>query len=625
MTVSTQTAVVEYLEPGGTNVDFDVPFRFLAAADLIVTRRIGQTITNVAPSLVSGVGNADGGTIRIASSVSGAVLRIRRRTARTQPTDYTPGDRFQAETHELALDRQMMALQETDADVAGIQSRAVLAPVGETISELPPASARANRAMGFGADGLQPVMLEIGGGNDALRTDLANGNSAGARLIAHRRAGATYASVRPAQDEFDEAVKFTQFYDPALGKAGLGNAAADTAAFERCIAYAMANGRAICVPDNPAPFKFNSIDFPKNEIGVDGDTARPTRLLICGPGQIEYVGDTYMFDCSDGYFYDLVIDGPRFVCTSGNGAAAINGDKFIRLVIAPGVQFEKFDYVIRAPNDYLQSVRMYGVICRGGVEAFVKAPMSYDCLFHGCIMEFGWDGIVIDGDGDPAVHTTSIVDNVIEGMAGRGIVLGSCLSSSVIGNYMEGNDQGEVFLNASSVPHKGIFVQLNSFQQTSARLLAGAYSIVWGASSALTARSGGNFCTGHLHDTAGTAGLLDTFGDFVALGKNVSRPNVGRTVDTDGFTYVFRWFDRFAKIDPYQNELVLGGKHNSGGQPPIISFGTASPQAAPALYERTTFARGSVIFNVGAAIGQPIGWICTAAGTPGAWEPFTIL
>ncbi len=45
---------------------------------------------------------------------------------------------------------------------------------------------------------------------------------------------------------------------------------------------------------------------------------------------------------------------------------------------------------------------------------------------------------------------------------------------------------------------------------------------------------------------------------------------------------------------------------------PTISFGAAAPTTG-------TWIQGSVVFNSGATVGQPKGWQCTVAGTPGTW------
>lgn len=429
--------------------------------------------------------------------------------------------------------------------------------------------------------------------------------------------------VRSAQTEFDERVKVTQFADPDIGPAGVGSKAADTAAVNRCIAWCFENNaRGFDFPWTPQGFELGKIIWPENQEGIDGDTARPTKFTIGGEGVIKFTESGYLFDTATPmtYFYDLVIGGGlRFISSAGAGSKMINGDKFIRLILCPGLQVNKFDWVIHGVA-YLQSVRMMGVICRGGNGAFVKAPMAYDSVFQSNIMEFGNDGIVIDGPGDPAVHTTSIIDNVIEGMGGRGAVLGACLASQVIGNYMEGNVGGEVFLNAGTAPHKGLEVRLNSFQQHTDRLAAGAYSIVWGESTALAVRSGGNFCTGHLHDMTDVAAIIDMTGDIVSAGKNLFTPDTGRYAYFNDAQAVVGWFDRKMILDPFRQEVAFTGKHDSGGTGPVITFGTNSPSNDAAQFERTTWARGSVVFNVNAASGQPCGWQCLESGTPGTWS-----
>ncbi|MHB9878305.1 glycosyl hydrolase family 28-related protein [Pacificimonas sp. ICDLI1SI03] len=87
-------------------------------------------------------------------------IRVRRRTPRAQTASYTPGGAFPADTHEAALDRMMLVNQEQDDDIADIgallsatSARALLAPVGETLSLLPIQSARAGRFAGFDAAG----------------------------------------------------------------------------------------------------------------------------------------------------------------------------------------------------------------------------------------------------------------------------------------------------------------------------------------------------------------------------------------------------------------------------------------------------------------------------------------
>jgi len=81
--------------------------------------------------------------------------------------------------------------------------------------------------------------------------------------------------------------------------------------------------------------------------------------------------------------------------------------------------------------------------------------MAYDCSFAHNIIEFVTDGIVIDGQHDPAANTCRILHNVIEGVGSRTIMLGSSLATSVCGNYMENKTGRDILLYAGSAPHKG--------------------------------------------------------------------------------------------------------------------------------------------------------------------------
>lgn len=394
------------------------------------------------------------------------------------------------------------------------------------------------------------------------------------------------------------------------------------AAIENAVKAAIADGRTVEVP--PGTYNYSMLDFGAN------DATKPVRLVVTGSGTLRSTFAGISIIASRGLFYDLVVDGVRLESTPGAHTTLIDGDAFRRLIFSPGTQIEGFDWVLRA-DDYLQSVRMLGAIIRGGHGAVVRAPRAYDCTFAHNIIEFVTDGIVIDGQGDPAAHTCRVLHNVIEGIGGRAIVLGSSLATSVCGNYMENNTGGDILLNAGLAPHKGLRVQDNSIQMAPARMAAGGYGIVWGQSSALPVRAGGNFCTGPLHDTREVTAIIDMSGDFsqteLYTGNNQAaapgRDAIGRTIYTDGLSQHIGWFDRYLSLDPYAAEIRFGGKHRSrvaeADEPPVLTHGTKSPQAAPGDYERKNWARGSVVFNAEPLSGQPFGWICTEAGTPGNW------
>lgn len=116
MTVATIAPLIAYLENGVTTT-FNIPFQFIAAADLVVTSLDADgaetTLALDADYSVTG-GDGETGQLIKAAGVAGTTLRIERYTPRTQQADYQQNGDFPAESHERALDRSMMIDQEQD-------------------------------------------------------------------------------------------------------------------------------------------------------------------------------------------------------------------------------------------------------------------------------------------------------------------------------------------------------------------------------------------------------------------------------------------------------------------------------------------------------------------------------
>lgn len=160
MTVASTAPTITYLE-NGTSTVHSVPFQFIASTDLVVERfdpdGVKSTLLLGSDYSVAG-GAGSTGTVTVAvAKASGWRIRIRRATARTQPTDYTPGDRFPAESHEAALDRVTMIAQEIGARSEDSESRALRVPEGETLAALPPPAGRLSKL--FGTSALGAFML----------------------------------------------------------------------------------------------------------------------------------------------------------------------------------------------------------------------------------------------------------------------------------------------------------------------------------------------------------------------------------------------------------------------------------------------------------------------------------
>jgi len=156
MTVSTTTAKVSYFGDG-TTVAFAVPFVFFGATELEVIERVVatgvETIKTLSTHYTVAGGNGSTGTVTaVAAPSATAQWTIRRKTARTQLTDYLSGDPFPADTHERALDRLTALLQEVEEATARALQFLVTDPAS-SIGALPSSISRAGKTLAFDVDG----------------------------------------------------------------------------------------------------------------------------------------------------------------------------------------------------------------------------------------------------------------------------------------------------------------------------------------------------------------------------------------------------------------------------------------------------------------------------------------
>lgn len=115
MTIQSQTSSINYTGNGGTTV-FAYNFKITDQTWLqVYINRVLKTLTT--DYSVSGVGSASGGNITFVTAPSnGSVVYIARSNIpTTQLVDYTANDSFPAETHEAALDKLTMLIQQLTA------------------------------------------------------------------------------------------------------------------------------------------------------------------------------------------------------------------------------------------------------------------------------------------------------------------------------------------------------------------------------------------------------------------------------------------------------------------------------------------------------------------------------
>ena len=123
MTVTTTTIKNSYSGNGSTT-EFAYTFPINSTSEITVIER-SATGTETVKSEGSGSTNygisdngASGGTVTMVTApASGTTLVLLRNTALTQETDYVANDPFPAETHEDALDKLTMQVQEVQEEL----------------------------------------------------------------------------------------------------------------------------------------------------------------------------------------------------------------------------------------------------------------------------------------------------------------------------------------------------------------------------------------------------------------------------------------------------------------------------------------------------------------------------
>ena len=176
MTVSSTTKRNSYSGNGSTTV-FAYSFKIFDDDDITVILRTDSTgseavQTKTTHYSVSGVGSGSGGNITFGSApASGITVVLLRETAQTQATDYTPNDPFPAASHEDALDKITLMVQDQQDELdrsLKLSRTNTMTSTEFTVG----ASTRANKILAFDSSGELAVTQEIGTfqGTDATIT-----------------------------------------------------------------------------------------------------------------------------------------------------------------------------------------------------------------------------------------------------------------------------------------------------------------------------------------------------------------------------------------------------------------------------------------------------------------------
>jgi len=159
MAVSATTNSVSYTGNGSTT-SFAVTFAFQGTGSTAELEVIERTIATGAETTksytthytVTGGNGSTGAVVAESAPADTVQWHIRRTTTRTQTVDYTTNDPFPADTHELALDRLAMGLQEVqgELDRSFKVSRTTSITTPEFVDD---AATRASKLLGFASDG----------------------------------------------------------------------------------------------------------------------------------------------------------------------------------------------------------------------------------------------------------------------------------------------------------------------------------------------------------------------------------------------------------------------------------------------------------------------------------------
>lgn len=158
MTISSSTRKAGPFSGNGVTTAFPFTFKVFAASDIRVVKTSALNVettltltTHYTVSLNADQDNDPGGTVTYASLATGTKLTIVGALSELQPTDITNGGGFFPRVIENALDRMVVYVQQ----LREVVNRAIQFPVSDAAGSvsLPVASARANKALIFDADG----------------------------------------------------------------------------------------------------------------------------------------------------------------------------------------------------------------------------------------------------------------------------------------------------------------------------------------------------------------------------------------------------------------------------------------------------------------------------------------
>lgn len=218
---------------------------------------------------------------------------------------------------------------------------------------------------------------------------------------------------------------------------------------------------------------------------------------------------------------DIVSNNMRYISNTGAGTIVWDGDKLIR-VNSTNDSYIDVDTVLSANTSFAQTMKFFGCTITGGKGWAFEWLKCYDVVIDSCTIEHRENAIRNTYfAGNPDNNTLRIVNNVIEGLTGKAMDLGSSFGVTITGNYFELNAGGYIDMSKSLNYHNGLTFIGNTFQPSAEDKTNEVPMINLGRMGSNGVFSSGNSSTGVLYQltTAGNPGKLTSIGDISYINK----------------------------------------------------------------------------------------------------------
>lgn len=357
MTITATASEIAY-QGDAVTVAFAIPFPFDTSADIKVVTTVEDEepeVLSTGFSISGGSGSTGTCTFDVAPDAD-VTVTILDDPELTQTSDYASNDAFPAEAHESALDRSTRQIKRLH-QVMGRSIRVADGdPSGGDDLLLPIASVRAGMYIAFDVDGNPVASAGTGGGDSALRDDLAStvAGSEGASLVGFRAsaAGAVARSVRSKLRDICDLRDFGAVIDGVTD---------DTAA----MVLLAASGE-------------KQVSIPAGRIKITGSTAISAEQQWLMNGSIFVItGNTQVLTVADGVA-DFGVRGRWGIEGDNNAAGSLSGTG-AGIVIIGGLRYH-------VDGPIAKSVKGWGVLVQPGASILnraehgvIHAPQAYGC------------------------------------------------------------------------------------------------------------------------------------------------------------------------------------------------------------------------------------------------------